>query len=184
MLERNVPIINDKKFNRCAEGKLMADCSPQWSTLIEQKPKLYYYKQIKNEYKAKNYCYINLKRFQRSLLAKFRLGMFPINIELGRYQRFCPLCDLDQVEDELHILFDCPRYCELCKPLFEQAALTDALFNDVSNIDKMKILTNNYHIVRKTATFLHQVLIYYNNTQSKRYNIINIIIFNSKSSYN
>ena len=133
VLECNVPIINDKQFYRYAEGKLMADYSPQWSTLIQQKPKLYYYKQIKNEYKAENYCYINLKKFQRSLLAKFRLGMFPINIELCRYQRipreqrFCPLCDLDQVEDELHILFDCPRYCELCKPLFEQAALTDAL---------------------------------------------------------
>ena len=136
--------------------------------------KLYYYKQIKNEYKAENYCYINLKRFQRSLLAKFRLGMFPINIELGRYQRIpkeqrlCPLCDLDKVEDELHILFDCPRYCELRKHLFEQAALTDALFNDVSNIDKMKILTNNYHIVRKTATFLHQVLIFRQNTLNAR----------------
>ena len=139
----------------------MADYSPQWSTLIQQKPKLYYYKEIKNEYKAENYCYINLKKFQRSLLAKFRLGMFPVNIELGRYQRipreqrFCPLCDLDQVEDELHILFDCSRYCELRKPLFEQAALTDA--NDVSNID-------NYHIVRKMVTFLHQVLIFRQNT--------------------
>ena len=142
-------------FTGMLRVKLMADYSPQWSTLIQQKPKLYYYKQIKNEYKAENYCYINLKKFQRSLLAKFRLGMFPINIELGRYQRipreqrFCPLCDLDKVEDELHILFDCPRYCELRKPLFEQAALTDASFNYVSNIDKMKILTNNYHIVRK-----------------------------------
>ena len=71
VLERNVPIINDKQFYRYAEGKLMADYSPQWSTLIQQKPKLYYYKQIKNEYKAKNYCYINLKKFQRSLLAMY-----------------------------------------------------------------------------------------------------------------
>ena len=100
--------------------------------------------------------------------------MFPINMELGRYQgipreqRLCPLCDIDKVEDELHILFDCPRYCELRKPLFEQAALTDASFNDVSNIDKMKILTNNYHIERKTATFLHQVLIFRQNTLNAR----------------
>ena len=72
VLDRYVPIINDKQFYRYAEGKLMADYSPQWSTLKQQKPKLYYYKQIKSEYKAKNYCYINLKKFQRSLLAKFR----------------------------------------------------------------------------------------------------------------
>ena len=161
-----------KHFYRYAGGKLMADYSPQWSTLIQQKPKLYYHKQIKNKYKADNYCYINLKK--NSLLAKFRLGMFPINIELGRYQRipreqrFCPLCDLDQGEEELHILFDCPRYCELRKSLFEQAALTYPLFNEVSNIDKMKLLTNNYNIVRKMATFLHQVLIFRQNTLNAR----------------
>ena len=100
--------------------------------------------------------------------------MFPINIELGRYQRipreqrFCPLCELDQGEEELHILFDCPRYCELRKSLFEQAALTYPLFNEVSNIDKMKLLTNNYNIVRKMATFLHQVLIFRQNTLNAR----------------
>ena len=54
VFERNVPIINDKQFYRYAEGKLVAGYSPQWSTLIQQKPKLYYYKQIKNEYKAEN----------------------------------------------------------------------------------------------------------------------------------
>ena len=35
VLERNVLIINDKQFYRYAEGKLMADYSPQWSTLIQ-----------------------------------------------------------------------------------------------------------------------------------------------------
>ena len=64
----------------------------------------------------------------------------------------------------MSLLCDCPRYCELRKSLFEQAALTDSSFYDVSNIDKMKILTNNYHIVRKTASFLHQVLIFKQNT--------------------
>ena len=48
--------------------------------------------------------------------AKFRLGMFPINVELGRYkiipreQRIRPVCDLDQVEDELHVLFYCTAH--------------------------------------------------------------------------
>ena len=65
-----------KHFYRYAGGKLMADYSPQWSTLIQQKPKLYYHKQIKNKYKADNYCYINLKKIHYWLsldLACFQL---------------------------------------------------------------------------------------------------------------
>ena len=45
--------------------------------------------------------------------------------ELGRYRRpkiprseqQCTLCDMEEVEDELHFVFRCPRLAEARKPL-------------------------------------------------------------------
>ena len=53
---------------------------------------------------------------ERSYLTQLRLGILPINIETGRYKsiplerRLCTLCNLDQIEDEIHILFYCNKY--------------------------------------------------------------------------
>ena len=54
---------------------------------VSSKAKLHYYQKIKIKFSVENDCNVKLNRSQRSLLAKFRLGMFPINIELGRYKR-------------------------------------------------------------------------------------------------
>ena len=46
---------------------------------------------------------------------KLRISDHKLNIETGRYDnisrcnRICPLCGLS-VEDEIHFLFDCPKY--------------------------------------------------------------------------
>ena len=83
----------------------------QWWDRIDNKPKLVLYKQIKSVYETENYVSLCLKRGQRSMLAKLRLGILPINVELGRYNgterqnRVCPLCNKGAVEDEIHILF-------------------------------------------------------------------------------
>ena len=41
------------------------------------------YSFYKREFERESYCEIMLKRWQRSLLAKLRLGFFPVNLELG-----------------------------------------------------------------------------------------------------
>ena len=47
-----------------------------------------------------------LTRKQRSLIAKICLGVFPINLKLGRYnsiprnERYCPVCNSKEVENE------------------------------------------------------------------------------------
>ena len=56
-----------------------------------------------------------LNRFHRSTFAKFRCGVLPLQIEVGRFrgqdeaQRICPICKRG-VESELHFLFDCTVY--------------------------------------------------------------------------
>ena len=68
----------------------------------------------KNEISLANYCSVNLKLSQKALIAKLRLGIFPINIELGREiprdERLCPICLSGEIEDELHILLHCDEY--------------------------------------------------------------------------
>ena len=49
-------------------------------------------------------------------MSQLRLGILQIAIETGRYrsipveQRFCILCNANKTEDEIHILFECPKY--------------------------------------------------------------------------
>ena len=64
---------------------------------------------------------MNLSRKERSYLAQLRLGILPINVEIGRYrqipfdERKCMLCNNENVEDEYHVLFICPAYDRIRK---------------------------------------------------------------------
>ena len=57
---------------------------------------------------------LNIK--QRSYLSQLRIGILQINIEIGRYrsipleERLCRLCNMNEIEDEIHFLFRCPTY--------------------------------------------------------------------------
>ena len=74
----------------------------EWLPMLSLKPKLYLYHQHKACYKQENYCKLALKRSQRSVLAKLCLGVFPINLELGRYngtprdERWCPVLNTNK----------------------------------------------------------------------------------------
>ena len=90
----------------------------KWRTDVESKPKLRTYKLFKSFYKTEMYAHKIQRRDRRSAIAKFRSGTFPIRIETGRYrnppipveQRTCYMCDLNEVEDEKHVLMNCPKY--------------------------------------------------------------------------
>ena len=52
---------------------------------MSYKSKLYLYNKIKVEWGAENYLKANLDKGKQSLLAQLRMGVLPIQIELGRY---------------------------------------------------------------------------------------------------
>ena len=79
---------------------------------------------------CKYYCHLNLSSksaiydsmlsdYYRVIISRWRLSNHRLNIETGRYtrpiterkNRVCTLCDV--VEDEQHVVYDCPRYEEI-----------------------------------------------------------------------
>ena len=64
-----------------------------------------------------------MQRNHRSAFAKFRMGIAPLKIETGRYERLneeertCFRYS-DTVESEEHVLLDCPLYNHIREPWF------------------------------------------------------------------
>ena len=95
--------------------------------IINTKPKLRTYKLLKDHFNVEKYIKMNLPKYQRCLLAQFRVGILPLMIETGRYQnielenRICSLCDLGEIENEIHFLCECPLYVTQRQELYDLA---------------------------------------------------------------
>ena len=91
------------------------------------KNKLRTYNTFKFEFTSEPYVYTTMSKSSRSAYAQFRCGTAPIKLETGRYEglaleaRICPLCK-SGIEDERHVLFECPVYNNIRTELFQQLA--------------------------------------------------------------
>ena len=111
--------------------------------------------------KEENYCKVVIKRNQRSLIARLRLGILPINLQLGRSynkipreERWCPVCPNKVAENEFHVLFFCPLYALERFTLLEHANNIDVNFKNYSHEEQFEFLTTNILILQKTPKFL------------------------------
>ena len=81
----------------------------------------------------------------RSALAKFRCGVAPLKIETGRYEgleveeRVCFNC-CSAVENETHVLFECPIYDDLRFYLFKEVEFFYNDFNILSTTEKLCVV--------------------------------------------
>ena len=102
----------------------------------------------------------DLPRSQRSLCAQFRSGILPLHIETGRYtgteesQRLCHLCELGEIESEIHFLLYCPFYNDLRKTLFDKAPYFVGLSQDPEDVDIIKSLFDNHTYA--IANYIHK----------------------------
>lgn len=84
---------------------------------------------------------MKLNRGQRSLCAQLRCGILPLALETGRFHsvpeedRICCVCNLNDIENEMHFLFFCPLYHEIRKEL-----LNDAILFSMSDEKRLKYL--------------------------------------------
>ena len=135
-----------------------------WNLIVESKVKLSIYKETKKKIFSETYCTLNLTRQQRSHIAKFRLGVLALNVEVGRYtkipreNRLCVMCNMGHVENEIHVPFDCPMYQVMRESLFEKAIRHVVNFNEVDIYEKIKLLTPQQSLIRHVARFLIDIM--------------------------
>ena len=71
-----------------------------WKHNVQNKPKLRFYRQFKENIEVENYVKFNLTVAERSITAQFRSGILPLHIETGRFRnthienRICTLCQV------------------------------------------------------------------------------------------
>ncbi len=134
----------------------------KWLESVQSKPKLRTYKMFKCKLVPEDYVLRPMSRFHRSTFAKFRCGILPLNLEVGRYRgisaenHLCPLCK-NGVESEIHFLFECNVYD---RGDFLQNHDVDSV--RLTNVDKLKILMDSHQ--KSTSSFICKL---WNQRQSK-----------------
>ena len=147
----------DNDFIKEFENRVK-DCELQnWSRIINESSKLYFYAMYKTKFELEQYFELNLPRNVQIQLSKFRLSAHRLEIEIGRHynipreDRLCRLCgnvfNTQSVECEFHFLFECPLYEDFrqnCNNLSFEKTLynfkTLMSCNDVSKIKSLAFL--------------------------------------------
>jgi hypothetical protein len=123
-------------------------------------PKLRTYNKISEFSSDKSYLAKPLAFIQRKFLAKLRLGVLPIRIETGRYERprkleaerVCKQCSIGSTECELHFLIQCPRHTLLRTTFYSK--ITDEIFPNMTDIEKFKFILNQPAVAKLTSQFI------------------------------
>ena len=164
-IEKEIECCNSKQeMISLVRNNCICKCVSDWHSTINRETgrrgvggnKLRTYRQLKDEYGVEQYV-IKIKSVkERSALSKFRSGVAPINLELGRYlgipvnNRFCNFCE-NCVEDEKHVLLSCPMYNGVRQALFTQACYINSDFMSYDEDAKLRFLFNDDAIVSKCA---------------------------------
>ena len=163
--KQSINFKNPSAFLSKAENNLSKQLKNHQLNLIRTNKKLKFYFQNETNY----FEFINHIRNpeHRHIASKFRIGNHNINLETGRFTipktpeelRICDHCNLNSVENEMHILFHCDLYNDLRKTLFIKMNDRNTLFTNYSIHDKFCFLFSNTdsHISRLTANFIFQV---------------------------
>ncbi len=128
--------------------------------------KLRTYRNFKAVFQTEDYVKLVDVRAQRRALAQFRLGVAPIRLETGRYergrhlpvdQRTCYVCT-NAVESELHVIIDCPLYTDFREDLFSYCNDANPQFNDMVDLEKLNFVLSSPFVAKTSAKFLSNVL--------------------------
>ena len=117
-LEQDVGCI--KSFMKCLKQR-MIDCRWQdWNSHINNSERFSFYRfLVSSDVTDKEYYLsININRFIRCALTKFRFGVSDLAVHKNRYREssendlFCPFCKSVK-DDEIHFAFICPVFADL-----------------------------------------------------------------------
>ena len=108
---------------------------------------------------------IIIPRQHRSALAKFRCGVAPLNLEIGRYnripenERVCSNC-INTIENEMHVLLHCPRYTNIRHILFLECLKVNVNFTNMSDCDKLIFILSENSICKYSAKACHDIIVH------------------------
>ena len=99
-----------------------------WLKKTKSSTKLDFYRKFKQRIEAEAYLDIRLPNKIKSSYAKFRTSNHPLAVETQRYcslnipriKRLCNFCNMNEVEDEFHLLFSCEIYTSFRHALFQK----------------------------------------------------------------
>ena len=109
------------------------------------------------------YVQAKLPKSERSAIAKFRAGIAPINIELGRYEgkplheRTCSFFP-EVIEDEVHVILHCPAYEDIRKELNEHMKQNIDNFNKLNGAQILGLALSNERFIKVTARTCKNIL--------------------------
>jgi hypothetical protein len=102
----------------------------------------------------------SLSFIQRKFLAKLRLGVLPIIIETGRYERprkseaerVCKQCSIGSPECDLHFLIQFPRHTQLRATFYSK--ISDETFPNMTDSEKFYFILNQPTIAKISSQFI------------------------------
>jgi len=147
--------ISNNSFGTNLKQRTMPSFETTWTNSISGRGrnKLRTYRLFKQTYDVEKYCLLNLPPCHRSAFCKFRCGDAPIRIETGRYEnmaeedRKCPFCKTI-IEDEAHVILDCPMYTDFRSDLLLKASGVYNNFMNFSKLDQSKVLFTHPSLIR------------------------------------
>jgi hypothetical protein len=123
----------------------------------------------------------------RSAYAKFRCEVASLRVETGRYERktvhertclYCTNC----VEDEFHVLMQCPLYADLRQTMSNDVLHFNVNFSFLSDADKFVFLFSNENVFNIVTKTCYNILIRRNSFYTISY-CVNIILYSFKMLY-
>ena len=162
---------DDVSLNNCdsimndIKTKLQLDYVDKCMANIKQLPILRSYCKFKMEFGMEHYLKEIRDYDVRSCFSKLRLSSHSLQIEKGRHvkpklaveKRICECCDMNAIEDEIHMLLFCPlyndrrvTYLQKCKQLYENS------MEDLDDNQQFHILMSSKSLSFQTGLFIKQ----------------------------
>ncbi len=123
--------------------------------------KLRTYVTFKNEFCAEMYLCKPLSYNICITFSKLKCGTAPLHIKTSRFEqprleaheKYCKVCNAENVEDEKHFFFLCPAFTDERQKLFHTVSTVYNGFNDMymSNDEKFIFLMSEPSVYRFTA---------------------------------
>ena len=127
----------------------------EWKDAVERTSKLSAYYQIKDFTEPALMVKSNLHRNERSLLSRLLCGILPLEVETARYkktdrversERYCKVCGKQEVEDEVHLVFQCRELRDTRKIFLKPILFASRETKEMTNTEIFRWLLSKENI--------------------------------------